>query len=183
MPAAQVIPTVVLLTGARPDSELLISRGCAVVLAVLYICYLVFQLFTHKEQFATEADGEESEEAQPTLSKGAALALLLAATLIVAPLSEGLTGSVEGVTKTLQISDAFVGVILLPIVGNAAEHLTAVTVATKDKMDLSLGVALGSSTQIALFVVPFTAARSILESIVLTFCMAECGALRGALFS
>lgn len=154
---ALVIPTVVLLTGARPDSELLISRGCAIVLAVLYICYLVFQLYTHKDQFGTEANEEEpAEEEQPMLSKGASLALLLVATVIVAPLSEGLTGSVEGVTKTLQLSDAFVGVILLPIVGNAAEHLTAVTVATKDKMDLSLGVALGSSTQIALFVVPFT---------------------------
>ncbi|OLQ08117.1 Ca(2+)/H(+) antiporter [Symbiodinium microadriaticum] len=154
---ALVIPTVVLLTGARPDSELLISRGCAIVLAVLYVCYLVFQLYTHKDQFGTEANEEEpAEEEQPMLSKGASLALLLVATVIVAPLSEGLTGSVEGVTKTLQLSDAFVGVILLPIVGNAAEHLTAVTVATKDKMDLSLGVALGSSTQIALFVVPFT---------------------------
>jgi len=154
---ALVIPTVVLLTGARPASELLISRGCAVVLAVLYVCYLVFQLYTHKDQFGTEANEEEpAEEEQTMLSKGASLALLLIATLIVAPLSEGLTGSVEGVTKTLQLADAFVGVILLPIVGNAAEHLTAVTVATKDKMDLSLGVALGSSTQIALFVVPFT---------------------------
>lgn len=153
---ALVIPTVVLLTGVRLESELLISRGCAVVLAVLYVCYLVFQLVTHKEEFAAaETDaGEEEEEA--SLSPGTALVLLVAATLLVAPLSEALTGSVEGVTKTLNISNAFVGVVLLPIVGNAAEHLTAVTVATKDKMDLSLGVALGSSTQIALFVVPFT---------------------------
>eukprot|EP00434_Breviolum_minutum_P029604 symbB.v1.2.026175.t1/scaffold2593.1/size75360/8 len=158
---ALVIPTVVLLTGVRPESELLISRGCAIVLAVLYLCYLIFQLVTHKEEFAaaeTETDAEEEQE-EASLSPGTALVLLVVATLLVAPLSEALTGrlgSVEGVTKTLNISDAFVGVVLLPIVGNAAEHLTAVTVATKDKMDLSLGVALGSSTQIALFVVPFT---------------------------
>lgn len=155
---ALVIPTVVLLTGVRPESELLISRGCAIVLAVLYLCYLIFQLVTHKEEFAaaeTETDAEEEQE-EASLSPGTALVLLVVATLLVAPLSEALTGSVEGVTKTLNISDAFVGVVLLPIVGNAAEHLTAVTVAIKDKMDLSLGVALGSSTQIALFVVPFT---------------------------
>ena len=150
---ALVIPTVVLLTGARPESELLISRGCACVLAVLYLCYLLFQLVTHKEDFATEAVAEEEEA---TLSPGTALLLLLLATLLVAPLSEALTGSVQGVTQELRLSEAFVGVVLLPIVGNAAEHLTAVTVATKDKMDLSLAVALGSSTQIALFVVPFT---------------------------
>ena len=153
---ALVIPTVVLLTGTRPESELLISRGCAVVLAALYVCYLVFQLVTHREDFAAEAEAVEAEEEEQRLSPGAAVALLLAATLLVAPLSEALTGSVEGVTEALKISKAFVGVVLLPIVGNAAEHLTAVTVATKDKMDLSLGVALGSSTQIALFVVPFT---------------------------
>lgn len=154
---ALVIPTVVLLTGARPESELLISRGCALVLAALYVCYLFFQLVTHREDFAAEAEAvADSAEEEQRLSPGAAVALLLAATLLVAPLSEALTGSVEGVTEALKISKAFVGVVLLPIVGNAAEHLTAVTVATKDKMDLSLGVALGSSTQIALFVVPFT---------------------------
>merc|ERR1719321_1979438 len=59
-------------------------------------------------------------------------------------------------TKRMGISRGFIGVVLLPIVGNAAEHVTAVTVAMKDKLDLALGVALGSSTQIALFVVPFT---------------------------
>jgi len=166
---ALVIPTVVLLTGARPEVELLMSRGCAIVLALLYVCYLVFQLQTHKDLFVAANDGqvsigldgqevreEEVEEEEVSLSPGTALLLLFLSTALVAPLSEGLTSSVEGVTKTLGISDAFVGVILLPIVGNAAEHLTAVTVATKDKMDLSLGVALGSSTQIALFVVPFT---------------------------
>eukprot|EP00931_Biecheleriopsis_adriatica_P088639 TRINITY_DN62918_c0_g1_i1.p1 TRINITY_DN62918_c0_g1~~TRINITY_DN62918_c0_g1_i1.p1 ORF type:complete len:510 (+),score=104.57 TRINITY_DN62918_c0_g1_i1:34-1530(+) len=157
---ALVIPTVVLLTGARPEMELLMSRGCAVILALLYVCYLVFQLVTHKDDFAPVEDsstaaGQAQEEEEVLLSPGAAVVLLFLSTALVAPLSEGLTGSVEGVTKTLGISDAFVGVVLLPIVGNAAEHLTAVTVATKDKMDLSLGVALGSSTQIALFVVPF----------------------------
>ncbi|CAE8619216.1 unnamed protein product, partial [Polarella glacialis] len=169
---ALVIPTVVLLTGERVEMELLMSRSCAVVLAILYVCYLVFQLVTHKEMFTAvevgesaepwpnsgEAAGDEAEveEAEASLSKGAALVLLILATALVAPLSEGLTGSVQGVTKELGISQSFVGIILLPIVGNAAEHTTAVTVAVKNKMDLSLGVALGSSTQIALFVVPFT---------------------------
>jgi len=179
---ALLLPTVASLTGqATAGQEVLISRGAAVVLGSLYVLFLYFQLETHKDEFTLdnfEASGavggaprsepwplkegetapeiEDLEEEEQKLSLGAALSVLTATTLLVAACSEGLTGSVEGLTKTLGISKLFVGVILLPIVGNAAEHLTAVTVATKDKMDLSLGVALGSSVQIALFVVPFT---------------------------
>merc|ERR1719243_491676 len=80
--------------------------------------------------------------------------LLLATTLVVFFCSEELVDSIEGVSEKYGLSKEFIGVILLPIVGNAAEHATAVTCAYKGMMDLALGVAVGSSTQIALFVVP-----------------------------
>lgn len=76
-------------------------------------------------------------------------------TVVVAYCSEFLVDSIEGVVEEYGMPKAFIGVILLPIVGNAAEHATAVVVAVKGKMDLALGVAVGSSTQIALFMVPF----------------------------
>lgn len=135
------------------EVDLLISRGAAVVLGCLYCFYLLFQIFTHPEHFKGSS---EAEEEAASMSPWSAAIMLLACTLIVAVCSEGLVGSVEGMTERLGISRPFVGVVLLPIVGNAAEHVTAVTVAMKDKLDLSLGVALGSSLQIALLVVPFT---------------------------
>mmetsp|Transcript_10175 Transcript_10175/g.17477 ORF Transcript_10175/g.17477 Transcript_10175/m.17477 type:complete len:229 (-) Transcript_10175:52-738(-) len=135
------------------SDELHISRVSAIILGVLYVLYLVFQIGTHPEQFSAEGEGEEMEV---EMSAGCAMLMLVVSTLIVAVCSEALVGSVEGITAEWPISRGFIGVVLLPIVGNAAEHATAVTVAAKDKMDLSLGVALGSSTQIALFVVPFT---------------------------
>lgn len=82
--------------------------------------------------------------------------MLLIVTLIVAACSEALVGAIEPLTVQLGIGEGFVGIILLPIVGNAAEHMTAVTMAMKNKMDIAIGVAVGSSTQIALFVTPFT---------------------------
>jgi len=152
---ALVLPTLVASQASGPiPATLLVSRGCAVVLALLYGLYLYFQFVSHKDEFEAEEGEEEEEEAE--LSPGGATAVLAAATLVIAACSESLTGSVGGMTKDLGISESFVGVVLLPIVGNAAEHLTAVSVAAKNKMDLALGVALGSSTQIALFVVPFS---------------------------
>jgi len=84
-----------------------------------------------------------------------AIALLIFITVTVAITAEFLVDSINGITEGGHISKEFVGLILLPIVGNAAEHVTAVTVSVKDKLTLSLGVAVGSSIQIALFVIPF----------------------------
>ncbi|KAG1457361.1 hypothetical protein G6F56_006624 [Rhizopus delemar] len=83
-----------------------------------------------------------------------AIALLLVVTALVGVCAEFLVSAIEDVTELWHISETFVGLILLPIVGNAAEHLTAVTCAVKNKMDLALGVAVGSSMQIALLVTP-----------------------------
>jgi len=84
-----------------------------------------------------------------------ALTLLAVVTVLVAITAEFLVSSIDGLTDGGKISKEWVGLILLPIVGNAAEHVTAVTVSVKDKLDLSIGVAVGSSIQIALFVIPF----------------------------
>ncbi|XP_044719892.1 sodium/calcium exchanger protein [Hirsutella rhossiliensis] len=88
------------------------------------------------------------------LSRVASIILLLLTTGLVAVCAEFLVGSIEAVTKTSTVGEVFIGLIILPIVGNAAEHVTAITVAMKNKMDLAIGVAVGSSIQIALFVTP-----------------------------
>lgn len=134
------------------DEVLLISRICSLFLAFLYFLFLVFQLKTHAELFQ-DLGGEEDDGEEP-LSCGVSLGLLAVVTLIVAACSEGLVDSIAEVSENFGLPKAFIGVILLPIVGNAAEHMTAVTSAYKGMMDLALGVAVGSSTQIALFVVP-----------------------------
>jgi Ca2+:H+ antiporter len=96
----------------------------------------------------------EDEAEEPVLTFWGAMITLLAATALVGLCAEYLVDSINAVTCTYHISEYFVGLILLPIVGNAAEHATAVTVAVKDKMDLAIGVAVGSSMQIALLVLP-----------------------------
>jgi Ca2+:H+ antiporter len=95
------------------------------------------------------------EEEVPQLSVYMTVALLAVVTVLVAVTADWLVDSINGLTQSGHISKEFVGIILLPIVGNAAEHVTAVSVSVKDKLTLSLGVAVGSSIQIALFVIPF----------------------------
>ena len=88
------------------------------------------------------------------MSPWAAGGVLLVVTIAVAVCAEYLVGSIDSLVETAHISKTFIGLILLPIVGNAAEHVTAIVVALKDKMDLAMGVAIGSSMQIALLVTP-----------------------------
>ena len=116
----------------------------------MYIQLLFFQLFTHSYLVEDEDDEEE-----PEMSFWAALGGLCFVTLLVSVYSEWLVSSIDGFTEASGISKTFVGLIILPVVGNAVEHITAVTVAMKNKMDLSMGVAVGSSAQVSLFVVPF----------------------------
>jgi len=112
----------------------------------------VSQLMKKSQQ--QEDEDEEDDFEEPSLSVVGAIITLALSTTMVAFCSEFMVSSIEGVTATGGVSTTFVGLILLPIVGNAAEHATAVTVAIKDKMDLSIGVAVGSSMQIALLVLP-----------------------------
>ncbi|KAJ8072705.1 hypothetical protein PM082_016264 [Marasmius tenuissimus] len=184
------------------------SHGVAILLLLIYVGYLVFQLYSHATLYSAESVDfkstkyeprdkkktdeenvtgtantespdatrigtmnstmtstfaeahkekleEEDEEEVPQMSLWMALGLLAVVTVLVAVTAEWLVDSIGGLTEAGGISQEFVGVILLPIVGNAAEHVTAVTSSVKDKLTLSLGVAVGSSIQIALFVIPF----------------------------
>jgi len=132
-----------------------LSIAIAVVLLVTYALWMAFSLITHKELFVGESPptSELGEARKPawTLSKG--ISVLALATILVAIMSEFLAGSVETVCQNLGLTEAFVGVIIVSIIGNAGES-TAVFVALKNKMDLSLSIAIGSSLQIALFVTP-----------------------------
>jgi len=125
-------------------------------LYILYVLYLVFQLRTHATLFdAEQAAAEEGNEAEePLMTPWAAAGVLVVVTIAVAICAEYLVDSIDSLVAAAHISKTFVGLILLPIVGNAAEHVTAVVVAVKDKMDLAMGVAIGSSMQIALLVTP-----------------------------
>jgi Ca2+:H+ antiporter len=135
---------------------LFLSHGTAIILLILYVMYLFFQLRTHSSLFDAEnqaADDDEEEVA--SMGPWPAAGVLVVITIMVAVCAEYLVDSIDSLVATAHISKTFVGLILLPIVGNAAEHVTAVVVAVKDKMDLAMGVAIGSSMQIALLVTPF----------------------------
>jgi Ca2+:H+ antiporter len=145
-------------------SDLLhISHGTAALLVITYGAYLYFQLGTHRDEGSPspsgggEAESSDDDDASgevPSLSLAGAVSMLTAITVIVAFNSEFLTASIEEVSDRSGIGRPFLGLIVLPIAGNACEHITAVFVAAKDKMDLAIGVALGSSIQIAIFVLP-----------------------------
>ncbi|KAJ5654529.1 hypothetical protein N7490_001532 [Penicillium lividum] len=144
------------------DNILILSHGTAIILLIIYVMYLYFQLRSHAHLFEetngsdTENVGlEPEEEEERLLSPWAATVALIAVTILVAICADYLVGSIDSIVKTTGISKTFIGLVLLPIVGNAAEHVTAVVVAYKNKMDLAIGVAIGSSLQIALFVTPF----------------------------
>jgi len=104
---------------------------------------------------AAVPEEDDEDEEVPELSLAVTIILLVFVTVLVAVTAEWLVDSIDGLASGGAISKEFIGLILLPIVGNAAEHATAVTVSIKDKLTLSLGVAVGSSIQIALFVIPF----------------------------
>lgn len=127
-----------------------VSLGIAILLLVGYLLGLVFSLHTHKDVFNPVT--HESEP--PIWSRNFALAVLIASTALVGIVAEVLVGSVESVTATLGLTEIFMGVIIIAIIGNAAEHGAAVLMAWRNKMDLSVGIATISSVQIALFVTP-----------------------------
>lgn len=137
----------------RVAKTLLVSRIAALFLLFMYAQLLFFQLYTHLELFQGEP-GEDDDAEHVGLSMRASALVLLVSTLLVALFSELLVGSIDGFANELQLSKPFIGIILLPIVGNAVEHVTAVKVALNDKMELAMGVAVGSATQVSLFVVP-----------------------------
>eukprot|EP00401_Gymnodinium_catenatum_P039265 CAMPEP_0117550492 /NCGR_PEP_ID=MMETSP0784-20121206/48709_1 /TAXON_ID=39447 /ORGANISM="" /LENGTH=427 /DNA_ID=CAMNT_0005347513 /DNA_START=28 /DNA_END=1311 /DNA_ORIENTATION=+ len=136
------------------DNMVRASRYTSISLLLVYIAFLYFQLATHADLFQGE-DGEAVEEV-PDLSPAAAAILLLCTTVVTSFQTDYLIDSIQGAISQWSLSREFIGIIMLPIIGNAAEHYTAITVAYRDKIDLSLGVAVGSSCQMALLVTPFT---------------------------
>ena len=128
-----------------------LSLAVAIVMFILYILSLIFSFFTHKDLYATTTE-EEGHESKWSLKKS--IIILVIATVIIAIESEFLVGGIEDITSKLGLSEFFVGIILIPIIGNAAEHSTAITMALKNKMDVAIEIALGSSLQIILFVAP-----------------------------
>ena len=155
---ALAIPTVFHVTaggGWSRETQQKLSLAIAVVLFATYACMLGFELVTHKQLYAGDSqnDGEGWQETRRwSLSKS--LLVLIVATSLVALMSEFLVGAVEAARATLGLTEVFVGIIVIAVIGNAAEHSTAVMMAIKNKMGLSLGIAVGSSLQIALFVAP-----------------------------
>lgn len=138
-----------------PSTEQKLSLAIAAVLFGTYVATLTFSLVTHRRLFAGPAPANHGgTAAEPAWSLTKSLLVLLVATLFVAWLSEFLVSTVEATRAKLGVTETFIGVIVVAIIGNAAEHSTAVWMAAKDKMDLSLSVAVGSSLQMALFVAP-----------------------------
>jgi Ca2+:H+ antiporter len=126
-----------------------VSGIVAAVLIALYIAALAFTLVTHEHLFRTPSEGEEA-----AWSRRRAIGMLVVSTALVALMAEFLVGSLEPAIEDLGLSEFFVGLIVIPIIGNAAEHSSAVLFALRDKVDVTLEIAIGSSTQIALFVAP-----------------------------
>jgi len=131
-----------------------VSRTSAIVVISAYAAYIVFQLGTHSGALADEPD-EDDDEAEPLISVCCSAMVLFVVTVLVAISSEMLVEAIKGVTEEANLSEHFIGIVLLPIIGNACEHAAAVRFAMRDKLGLSIGIAIGSSTQIALFAVPF----------------------------
>ncbi|XVF55097.1 hypothetical protein PTKIN_Ptkin06aG0009000 [Pterospermum kingtungense] len=141
------------------DPTLQLSRASSIVMLIAYLAYLVFQLFTHRQLFEAQEESEDddqdgaSEEA-PIIGFWSGFIWLVGMTAIISLLSEYVVETIEDASDSWGISVSFISIILLPIVGNAAEHAGAIIFAFKNKLDISLGVALGSATQISMFVVP-----------------------------
>lgn len=129
-----------------------LSEEIAVVLAIMYVLSLVFTLKTHRHLFGGPGDPHVAGE--PEWGRARAIVILLVATVAVALMSEFLVGSVRSAATALGMNRVFIGVIVVAIIGNAAEHSTAVLVARKNQMDLAVHIAVGSSIQVALFVAP-----------------------------
>ncbi len=135
-----------------------LSVAVALIMFVIYILGVYFSFFTHKDIYGSE----HKEEVESKWSLKKSLLVLIAATVCIAVESEFLVGSVEAMTEAIGFSEFFVGIIIIPIIGNAAEHSTAVVMAMKNKMDVAVEIAIGSSLQIILFVAPILIFLSLL---------------------
>ena len=147
------VPTVV--ENTKHVDVMGLSRVSAIGILLSYIALLVYQLYTHRTEFESPlVEEEENEEGGATMSVKTSSVILFVSTLLTAICSNGIVSCIEGVVTEWGLSQAFIGVVLLPIIGNACEHVSAIRMAVHDKPLLSIGIAVGSSCQIAMFVVP-----------------------------
>jgi len=137
--------------GVSGTAERNLSLEISIVLFITYILSLIFSLKTHSDLYSGTGQPREHGSTMPPRTSGA---VLLGATALIAWMSELLVGAVEPASKALGLTEVFVGVIAVAIIGNAAEHSTAVLMAMKNQMDLAYHIAVGSSMQIALLVAP-----------------------------
>lgn len=149
--AAIVMPAVFVLTSENLSSATTetLSIAVSVIMAVSYIASLLFSLYTHKHLYTAD-----TAECSAKWSVKKSITVLLASTVAVAIMSEILVGSIEPLAQSLGWTELFIGMIFVAIIGNAAEHVSAITIAIRGRMDLALQIAIGSTTQIAMFVVP-----------------------------
>jgi Ca2+:H+ antiporter len=171
--AACALPTTLKMTGTElhgAESLLQLSRFSSTLMLLMYVAFIVFQLVTHVDLYKEEESDEddEDEDENPVLGFWTGIGWLWVITCAIAVLSDVMVDAITGASESWNVSMAFLSTILLPIVGNAAEHAGAVVFAVKNKMDMSLGVAIGSSTQIALFVLPLCVLVSWVEGKPLT---------------
>ena len=158
----------------------LLNVGIAVLLLAAYGLYLLFSIKTHPEYFVSVQGGEGGHAEGPAWGVPRAVGSLVGASVLAAWMSEILVGAAEGTGQALGMSTTFIGIVFLAIIGGAAESGSAVTMALRNKMDLSLGIVLGSSIQIALFVAPVLVLASYFvapQPLHLSFNRAEVGSL------
>jgi Ca2+:H+ antiporter len=161
-------------------AEQMLNVGIAGTLLFAYVLYLLFSLKTHPAWFESVSRDDSEHHSGHVWSVPRAIATLIGAAVLAAWMSEILVGAAEGAGKALGMSSVFMGIVLLAVIGGAAESGSAIAVAMKNKMDLSLGIALGSSIQIALFVAPMLVFASYViapKPLELSFSRAEVGSL------
>ncbi|WP_066298335.1 calcium/proton exchanger [Bacillus sp. FJAT-29937] len=172
---AFVIPEIFSMKMSDSDT-LNFSVGISVILIALYLAALFFKLVTHRGVYQTENVSEDRhEEEEPEWRKGKALLILALATVAVAYVSENLVHTFQAVGETFGWTELFIGVVIVAIVGNAAEHASAIIMAYKNKMDIAVEIAVGSTLQVAMFVAPLLVLISLMfpVSMPLVFTMPE----------
>lgn len=150
---AFVIPEVFSIN-MKSTETLTLSVGISFILIFLYLAALFFKLVTHRGVYQHEDESEGHLEEEPEWGKGKAIAILAISTVVVAYISEHLVHTIEYVATSFGWTELFIGVIIIAIVGNAAEHASAVLMAYKNKMDIAVEIAIGSTLQVAMFVAP-----------------------------
>lgn len=180
---AFVIPEVFSITMSESDTFKL-SLGVSALLILLYLAALFFRLVTHRGVYADPSEEEETVHEKPEWSRTTAVLVLALATAAVSYVSENLVHTFESVAQRFGWSELFIGIIIVAIVGNAAEHASAIIFAYKNKMNIAVEIAIGSTLQVAMFVAPVLVFISLLfpDRMPLVFSLPELIAMVTAVF-